>query len=59
VGKKHALHLKSTLLKHYEITEDWEGKKFAGIDLEWNYAPEHAKRSCRIYIKNYIRDLLA
>ena len=22
------------LLQHYEISEDWEGKKFAGIDLE-------------------------
>ena len=33
VGEKHALHLKSTLLEHYKITENWEGKKFAGINL--------------------------
>ena len=59
MGENHALHLKSTLLEHYEITEDWEGKKFAGINLEWNYAPEHAKCSCQISIKNYIRELLA
>ena len=58
VGEKHALHLKSTLQEHYSITEDWEGKKFAGIDLEWNYATTHKARSCRLSIKNYIRDLL-
>ena len=58
MGEKHALHLKSTLQEHYSITEDWEGTKFAGIDLEWNYAPTHKSRSCRLSIKNYIRDLL-
>jgi hypothetical protein len=58
MGEKHALHLKSTLQEHYSITEDWEGKKFAGIDLEWNYAPTHKARSCRLSMKNYIRDLL-
>ena len=58
VGEKHALHLKSTLQEHYDITEDWEGKKFAGIDLEWNYASTHKARSCRLSMRNYIRDLL-
>jgi hypothetical protein len=58
VGEKHALHLKSTLQEHYTITEDWEGKKFAGINLEWNYASTHKARSCRLSMKNYIRDLL-
>ena len=32
--KKHALQLLKILEQHYEITSDWEGKKFAGIDLE-------------------------
>ena len=36
VGKEHALHLLKTLEKNYEITTDWEGKKFAGINLSWN-----------------------
>ena len=58
VGGKHALHLKSVLLKHYEISEDWEGKRFAGIDLEWTYAPVHKNRRCRLSIKNYIHNLL-
>ena len=56
--EKHALHLKAALLQHYEISKDWEGKKFAGIDLEWNYAVNHKDRTCRLSIKNYIQDIL-
>ena len=27
-------HLASVLKKHHDISQDWEGKKFAGIDLD-------------------------
>ena len=37
VVKEHAIHLLQTLEKNYEITTDWEGTKFAGIDLAWGY----------------------
>ena len=33
VGKKHAEHLATILKKYHNITEDWEGKKYAGMDL--------------------------
>ena len=33
VGKQHALHLLKILEQNYEITTDWDGKQFAGIDL--------------------------
>ena len=33
-GKQHADHLISTLSPHYDITEDWNGTKFLGIDLD-------------------------
>ena len=52
VGENHVLHLKAALLQHYEISEDWEGKKFAGIDLAWNYAANHKDCTCRLSIKN-------
>ena len=32
VGERHALQLRSVLQQHYTITEDWKGKKYAGID---------------------------
>ena len=33
VENQHALHLLEIIEQHYEITLDWEGKTFAGIDL--------------------------
>ena len=37
VGKEHALHLLKNIEINYEITTYWEGGKFAGIDLTWDY----------------------
>ena len=42
----------------YEITTDWQGTKFSGINLAWNYHTRHANRTCRIYIKGYIVKVL-
>ena len=55
VGQQHAEHLIKTLKKHYEaVTVDWKGKKFCGIDLEWDYN----KRTCDISMKDYISKAL-
>ena len=58
VGKEHALHLLKSLEVDYEITTDWEGTKFARIDLAWNYHTRNANRNCRIYMKGYITKVL-
>jgi len=58
VGRKHADHLLGVLNQHYEMSEDWDGSKFAGIDLQWNYAAVHSERTCRLSMKGYIADLL-
>ena len=51
IGKQHAEHLIRTLEKHYEaLTVDWEGTKFCGIDMKWNYH----KRVCDISIQDYV-----
>ena len=54
VGKRHANHLCGILLEHYELTQDWSGSRFSGIDLTWDYT----NRNCRLSIKNYIKNLL-
>ena len=54
VGKEHALHLLKTLEVDYDITTDWEGTKFAVIDLTWDYHARHANWTCRISMKVYI-----
>ena len=58
IGKEHALHLLKTLEVDYEITTDWEGNKFAGIALAWDYHARHANWTCRISMKGYIAKVL-
>ena len=36
-GLKHANHLKTTLERWYDITVDWNGSKYVGINLKWDY----------------------
>ena len=58
VGKQHAQHLQKVLEDHYTLTMDWKGKKFAGIELNWNYNSNHTKRTCRLSMEGYINKLL-
>ena len=43
VGKQHADQLSTILKKYHNINKDWEGKKYAGIFLKWDYN----KQTCR------------
>ena len=52
-GKQHADHLATILKKYHKITEEWEGKKYAGIYLKWNYN----KRTCRATMDGYMLDI--
>ena len=58
VGERHIHHLRDVLKQHYEITEDWAGTKFEGIDIEWKYATKHVERTFCPCIREYIKDLL-
>ena len=53
VGKQHAEHLATIFFFFHNITEDWEGKKYADIDLKWDYN----KITCRSTMDGYILDL--
>ena len=37
IGKEHVMHLINTLKEHYEVEEDWEGQRYLGITLDWDY----------------------
>ena len=52
-GKQHADHLAKILKKYHNITEFWEGKKYAGIDLKWDYD----KQTYRATMDGYILEL--
>ena len=40
-GREHAEHLIAALKEDYTVSEDWEGKIYCGINLEWNYREKY------------------
>ena len=51
IHKQHATHLLDALKHHYEaVSEDWEGKLFCGIKLNWNYLTRTVDLSMPGYI---------
>ena len=41
VRRQEVDHFTSVLKKYHDISQDWEGEKILGIDLNWNYATKH------------------
>ena len=37
VGHEHAQHLLNTLNGYYQTSHDWEGQRYLGLTLEWDY----------------------
>ena len=37
VGEEHAQHLLSVIQQYYKCTADWEGTRYLGMTLEWDY----------------------
>jgi hypothetical protein len=54
VTEADAHHLRNALLRHYEITTDWDGTVYSGITLDWEYN----KRTCDISMLGYITNVL-
>jgi hypothetical protein len=48
VGEEHAIHLRDTIKEHYDITENWKGDLYSGINLDWNYS----NRTCRLTMED-------
>ena len=44
VGERHTLHIKTVLEEHYEITKNYEGDLYSGINLQWDCT----NRTCRL-----------
>ena len=37
VGREHVEHLSSILSKHYKCSHDWNGTRYLGMAIDWNY----------------------
>ena len=55
VGKEHALHLKSTLEDNYGVTTEWDGKRYIGITLDWDYERRQVHLSMPGYISKALK----
>ena len=54
VGKEHADHLIKILEENYVVDKDWEGKKYCGISLDFDYA----KRQVHLSMPGYCDEAL-
>ena len=52
IGREHADHLIGVIKQHYEMTTDWEGEKYCGLTLEWDYIKREVHLSMPGYIDN-------
>ena len=54
VGEENEKHLVNALVEHYEISQDWYGKKYCGLTLEW----EHEARKVHVSMPGYVQGAL-
>ena len=54
VGKEHADHLMQTLEEDYTISHEWEGKRYIGLTIDWDYEGGEV----HISMPNYIQEAL-
>ena len=50
VGKQNADHLVSVLQEHYAIDIDWDGTRYIGLTLDWDYSDHKVHLSMPGYI---------
>ncbi len=50
IGWEHAQHLANMIKQNYTILEDWEGKLYCGVSLNWNYEQQYVNISMPGYI---------
>ena len=54
VGEEHAQHLLSVVRQYYTCSCDWEGERYCGLTLKWDYAG----RKVHLTMPNYVAKAL-
>ena len=49
-----AKHLMRVLKQHYDVSEDWTGKQYIGITLDWDYK----KQQVHLLLPGYVKKAL-
>ena len=55
VGKEHADHLMAILKEDYAISHEWEGRRYLGMNLDWDYTKHEVHVSMLDYIGEAIK----
>lgn len=50
VGKEHAEHLMSVIGEHYKFKAEWDGDRFVGLTLDWDYEGREVHLSIPGYV---------
>ena len=55
VGEEHVLHLKHTIEEKYTVTSEWDGRRYIGITLDWDYKRIQVHLSMPQYVTNSLK----
>ena len=55
VREKHALHLRKTLEEDYTVTTEWDGARYIGISLDWDYKRQQVHLSMPEYVEKALK----
>ncbi len=54
VGREHAEHLLKVLTQHYTCSQDWDGKRYVGMNIDWDYV----NRKVHVSMLDYVPEAL-
>ena len=54
--REDAEHLLKTIKAHYDVTPDWEGRRYIGITLDWDYKVKKVHLSMPGYISDALKE---
>jgi hypothetical protein len=54
IGKEHVTDLISILKKHYKVKENWEGRQYLGITMDWDYRSHDVHLSMPEYVEHAV-----
>ena len=53
VNKEDAEHIMPVLKQNCEVTEDWEGERYIGMHLRWDYPGRKVHLAMSGYVKKH------
>ena len=55
VGKENAEHLMTTIRKYYKCSCDWDGERYCGLTIKWDYVGRKVHLSMPTYIQKALQ----